>query len=68
MPHSMHAKHRKYLVQYGSIVCGNPYCFFLWTINYKKKKCSIFNDLWDRAHPKSSTFAKYLTIFYLQEY
>ena len=28
MPHSMHAKHRKYLVQYGSIVCGNPYCFF----------------------------------------
>ena len=39
--------------------------FVLLAINYKKKKCSIFDNLRDTAHPKSSTFAKQLTIFYV---
>ena len=44
---------------------------FLIAINCKKKKGSILNNLRDTDHPKSSTFAKHLTVFtflYLQEY
>ena len=31
---------------------------FLLAINYKKRNCSIFNNVRDTAHPKSTTFAK----------
>ena len=36
---------------------------FLLSINYKKNTCFIFKTLRDTAHPKSSKFAKHLTIF-----
>ena len=35
-----------------SLICGNS-CYFLASINYKKKTCSIFNNLRDTDHPKA---------------
>ena len=32
-------------------------------IDYKKKKCFIFNNLWDTAHAKSLTFTKAIDVF-----